>query len=89
MRCRDLLRVQVRRQLFTPQEARDALAVLRGQVEPTPTVDLGLRDIAPGIGLVINHSPYDKLNVTFALASGSQQGRRGRRPVRDRDALAS
>ena len=69
----NVLWVQVRRKLFTPQEARDALALLREQVEPTPTADLGLHDIALEIGLAINHSPYDTLYVAFALAMGANK----------------
>ena len=53
----NVLWLRVRRKLFTPDEARDALALLRDQVEPTPTADLGLHDIALDIGLAINHSP--------------------------------
>jgi hypothetical protein len=69
----NVLWLQVRRKLFTPQEARDALALLRDQVEPTPTVDLALHDIALEIGLAINHSPYDTLYVAFALAMGANK----------------
>jgi len=69
----NVLWVQVRRKLFTPQEARDALALLREQVEPTPTADLGLHDIALEIGLAINHNPYDTLYVAFALAMGADK----------------
>jgi len=53
----NVLWVQVRRKLFTPQEARDALALLREQVEPTPTADLGLHDIALEIGLANQPQP--------------------------------
>ena len=66
----NVLWLQVRRKLFTPNEAREALALLRAQVEPTPTADLGLHDIALEIGLTVNHSTYDTLYVAFALAMG-------------------
>jgi predicted nucleic acid-binding protein len=69
----NVLWLQVRRKLFTPEEARDALALLREQVEPTPTADLALHDIALEIGLTINHSPYDTLYVAFALAMGAEK----------------
>jgi predicted nucleic acid-binding protein len=69
----NVLWLQVRRKLFTPEEARDALALLREQVEPTPTADLNLHDIALEIGLAINHSPYDTLYVAFALAMGADK----------------
>jgi predicted nucleic acid-binding protein len=69
----NVLWLQVRRKLFTPEEARDALALLREQVDPTPTADLALHDIALEIGLAINHSPYDTLYVAFALATGADK----------------
>ena len=69
----NVLWLQVRRKLFTPDEAREALALLRAQVEPTPTADLALHDIALEIGLTINHSPYDTLYVAFALAMGADK----------------
>ena len=69
----NVLWLQVRRKLFTPEEARDALALLREQVEPTPTADLALHDIALEIGLTVNHSPHDTLYVAFALAMGAEK----------------
>ena len=69
----NVLWLRVRRKLFTPQEARDALTLLRDQVAPTPTADLGLHDIALEIGRAINHSPYDTLYVAFALAMGADK----------------
>ena len=42
----NVLWLQVRRKLFTPNEAREALALLRAQVEPTPTAELSLHDVA-------------------------------------------
>ena len=52
----NVLWLQVRRKLLTPDEAREGLALLRAQVEPTPTAELGLHDIALEIGLAVNHS---------------------------------
>ena len=69
----NVLWLQVRRKLLTPNEAREALALLRAQVEPTPTADLGLHDIALEIGLAVNHSTYDTLYVAFALAMGAEK----------------
>jgi predicted nucleic acid-binding protein len=69
----NVLWLQVRRKLFTPDEAREALALLRAQVEPTPTAELGLHDIALEIGLAVNHSTYDTLYVAFALAMGAEK----------------
>jgi predicted nucleic acid-binding protein len=69
----NVLWLQVRRKLFTPEEACYALALLREQVEPTPTADLALHDIALEIGLAINHSPDDTLYVAFALAVGANK----------------
>lgn len=69
----NVLWLQVRRKLLTPQEARDGLVLLRDQVPPTPTADLDLHDLALEIGLAINHSPYDTLYVAFALAMGADK----------------
>jgi len=67
----NVLWVQVRRKLLTADEAREGLALLRTQVEPTPTAELGLHDVALEIGLAIGHSTYDTLYVAFALAVGA------------------
>lgn len=64
----NVLWLQVRRRLLTPDEAREGLALLRAQVEPTPTAELGLHDVALEIGLTVEHSTYDTLYVAFALA---------------------
>jgi predicted nucleic acid-binding protein len=69
----NVLWLQVRRKLFTPNEAREALALLRAQVEPTPTAELSLHDVALEIGLTVNHSTYDTLYVAFALAMGAER----------------
>jgi predicted nucleic acid-binding protein len=69
----NVLWLQVRRKLFTPKEAREALALLRAQVEPTPTAELSLHDVALEIGLTVNHSTYDTLYVAFALAMGAER----------------
>lgn len=63
--------LQVRRKVLAADEAREALALLRAQVEPTPTAALGLHDVALEIGLVVEHSTYDTLYVAFALAVGA------------------
>ena len=64
--------LQVRKGKWSPQEARDALRLLRDQVPATPTGDLLLHDEALEIGLAVNHSTYDTLYVAFALAVGAQ-----------------
>ena len=69
----NVLWLQVRRKLLTPNEAREALALLRAQVEPTPTAELSLHDVALEIGLTVNHSTYDTLYVAFALAMGAER----------------
>jgi predicted nucleic acid-binding protein len=38
----NVLWLQVRRNLFTPEEAREGLALRRAQVEPTPTAHMRL-----------------------------------------------
>lgn len=67
----NVLWLQVRRKVLTPDEAREGLALLRAQVEPTPTAELGLHDVALDIGLAVEHSTYDTLYVAFALAVGA------------------
>ena len=85
----NVLWLRVRRKLFTPDEARDALALLRDQVDPTPTADLGLHDIALDIGLAINHSPYRHAVRRLRPRDGGRQSRGCRRPVRGGDARPS
>jgi predicted nucleic acid-binding protein len=69
----NVLWLQVRKNLFTPAEAHEGLALLRAQVEPTPTASLGLHDVALEIGLAINHSTDDTLYVAFAVAMGADK----------------
>jgi predicted nucleic acid-binding protein len=64
----NVLWLQVRRKLFTPEEAREALAQLRAQVEPMPTTGMGLHEAALEIGITVDHSIYDTLYVAFAIA---------------------
>lgn len=66
-----VLWLQVRRGLLTPDEAREGLALLRAQIDPTPTVELGLHDVALEIGLAVNHSVQDTLYGAFAVAMGA------------------
>ncbi len=67
----NVLWLQVRRKLLTPDEAREGLVLLQGQVAPTPTVDMGLHEVALDIGMAVSHSTYDTLYVAFALAVGA------------------
>ena len=66
-----MLWLQVRRKRLTPDEAREGLALLQSQLAPTPTVGMGLHDVALDIGLAVNHSTYDTLYVAFAVAMGA------------------
>jgi len=68
----NVLWLQVRRGIFTPDEAREGLALLRAQVEPTPTAGMDLHDVALEIGLAVNHSTYDTLYLAFAIAVGAR-----------------
>ena len=68
----NVLWVQVRRKLFTPDEAREALALLRATIEPTPTADLNLHEAAVDIGIAVNHSTYDTMYLAFAVAMGAR-----------------
>lgn len=47
----NVLWLQVRRKLPTLDEAREGVALLRAQVEPTPTADMSLHEITLEIGL--------------------------------------
>jgi predicted nucleic acid-binding protein len=69
----NVLWLQVRRKLLTPDEAREGLGLLRAQVAPTSTADFDLHDVALDIGLAINHSTYDTLYVAFAIAVGADR----------------
>jgi predicted nucleic acid-binding protein len=67
----NVLWLQVRRKLLTPEEAREGLALLRTQVPPTPTAEMELHEIALEIGMAVNHSTYDTLYLAFAIAMGA------------------
>jgi predicted nucleic acid-binding protein len=67
----NVLWLQVRRKLLTPDEAREGLALLKAQIEPTSTADLHLHELALDIGIAVNHSTYDTLYVAFAVAMGA------------------
>ncbi len=67
----NVLWLQVRKKLFTPDEAREGLSLLQAQVEPTPTAHLNLHDVALDIGIAVNHSTYDTLYLAFAVAMGA------------------
>ena len=68
----NVLWLQVRKRIFSADEAREGLALLRAMVEPTPTHGLELHDVALDIGLVTNHSTYDTLYLAFAIAVGAR-----------------
>ena len=67
----NVLWLNVRRRVLTPQEAREALHLLRTTVEPTATGRMHLHDVALDIGIVINHPTYDTLYLAFAIALGA------------------
>lgn len=64
--------LQVRKQVWRSEEAREGLALLKAQVLPTPTGEFDLHDVALDLGLAINHSTYDTLYVAFAVAMGAR-----------------
>ena len=66
-----MLWLQVRRNRFTPEEARQGLALLRAQIEPTPTAEMRLHEVALDIGMAVNLSTYDTLYLAFAIAAGA------------------
>lgn len=67
----NVLWLQVRRKVFTPDEAREGLSLLKAQIEPTPTANMGLHEVALDIGIEVNHSTYDTLYLAFAVAMGA------------------
>ena len=67
----NVLWLQVRRKLFTPDEAREGLALLQAQLAPTPTAGMDLHEVALNIGLTVSHSTYDTLYVAFTIAVGA------------------
>ncbi|MGH7066372.1 MAG: type II toxin-antitoxin system VapC family toxin [Acetobacteraceae bacterium] len=67
----NVLWLQVRRKLFAPGEAREGLALLRAQIEPTPTSGMRLHEVALEIGMSLNHSTCDTLYLAFAIAVGA------------------
>ncbi|HUC18827.1 MAG TPA: type II toxin-antitoxin system VapC family toxin [Acetobacteraceae bacterium] len=69
----NVLWLQVRRNVFSPAEAQEGLALLRAQVEPTPTAGLGLHDVALEIALMVDHSSYDTMYMAFAIAMGAEK----------------
>lgn len=68
----NVLWLQVRKEVLSADEAREGLALLRAQVEPTPTADLDLHDLALEIGLATDHSTYDTLYLAFAIVMGAR-----------------
>lgn len=67
----NVLWLQVHRRLLSPDEAREGLALLRTLVEPTPTADLDLHEVALEIGMPISHSTCDTMYLAFAIAMGA------------------
>lgn len=66
----NVLWLQVRKAVFTPAEAREALVLLQSQIEPTATAGMDLHGLALDIGFTANHSPYN----TLYLPSPSPRG---------------
>ncbi len=64
--------LQVHRRRWTPDEARQGLSLLRAQMEPTPTGEMALHDVALEIGMAVNQSTYDTLYVAFTVAMGAR-----------------
>jgi hypothetical protein len=57
--------------LLSPDEPREGLALLPTLVEPTPTGNLSLYEVAPEIGMTVNHSTYHTIQLAFAIAMGA------------------
>ncbi|KAA0679540.1 MULTISPECIES: type II toxin-antitoxin system VapC family toxin [Alphaproteobacteria] len=69
----NVLWLQVRKGLMTPDQVRTRLKALMIALAPTPTADLNLHTAALEIGLAVNHSPYDCLYAAFAIAMGANR----------------
>ena len=69
----NLLWRQVRKTLLSPDEVRSALGLLRRQLSPVHTGDLGLHEVALDLGLAVNQSTCDTLYVAFAIAMGADR----------------
>jgi predicted nucleic acid-binding protein len=67
----NVLWLQVRRKLLTPDEAREGLSLLQAQIQPTPTAGMDLHHVALEIGIAVNHSTYDTVYLAFAVAVGA------------------
>jgi len=63
--------LQVRRKVLTPQQAGKRLGFFRALSFLEPTGDLGLHEMALDVGITVNHSTYDTLYVAFAVAVGA------------------
>jgi hypothetical protein len=61
------------RGVLTPDQALEGLALLRTVINPTPTADMNLHEATRETGIAVNHSTYDTLYLTFAIAAGRQQ----------------
>ncbi len=64
--------LQVRKGVWTPAEAQEAFALLRDLIPSTSTSGLDLHGVALEIGLAANHSTYDTLYLSFAIAMGAR-----------------
>lgn len=69
----NVLWLQVRKRLFTPDEAREGFALVRRVLPATSTAELRLHETALEIGLAVSHSTYDTLYVAFAIAMGADR----------------
>jgi predicted nucleic acid-binding protein len=67
----NVLWLQVRKGVFTPDEARAGLGLLRAQVAVTPTRDMRLHEMALEIAFATGCAVYDALYVAFAVAMGA------------------
>ena len=69
----NVLWLQVRRGILTPDEAREGLALLQAQVEPTPTAAMDLHGLA--LEIRTGRQPLDlrhPLYLAFAIAIGAR-----------------
>jgi len=64
--------LQVRRKIFTPDEAGQALSLLKAQIDPTPAANLNLHELVLDIGIEVTHSTSDTLYLAFLVAMGAK-----------------
>ena len=61
------------RGVLTPDQALEGLALLRTVINPTPTTDKNPHEATRETGIAVDHSSFDTLYLTFAIAAAGRQ----------------